>query len=188
MIVLRHLTRPFSLCMALIALNMLPVAVNAQTTWYAVELIIFENLDEQSRFAESWREDPGLPDISRASPVSTNSGVSPVSPSAYRLSGAWQAMRNSSRYQPLQHLAWTQLGTSARSAPEVLIGEDPQANLFGTLRITRSRFLHLDVDLLFRDDDGVYRFQSHRRMRSNELHYLDHPRFGVLIIVTPLKN
>lgn len=27
-----------------------------------------------------------------------------------------------------------------------------------------------------------------RRMRSNELHYLDHPRFGVLIKITPQQN
>lgn len=33
----------------------------------------------------------------------------------------------------------------------------------------------------------VYRLVQSRRMRSNELHYLDHPLFGVVIQATPVK-
>ena len=33
----------------------------------------------------------------------------------------------------------------------------------------------------------VYRMEESRRMRSNELHYLDHPRFGMLVLITPLQ-
>lgn len=33
----------------------------------------------------------------------------------------------------------------------------------------------------------VYRMTQSRRMRSNELHYLDHPLFGVLVQATPVK-
>lgn len=33
----------------------------------------------------------------------------------------------------------------------------------------------------------VYRMTQSRRMRSNELHYLDHPLFGMLIQATPVK-
>jgi hypothetical protein len=32
----------------------------------------------------------------------------------------------------------------------------------------------------------IYRMEESRRMRSNELHYLDHPMFGMLVRVTPL--
>jgi hypothetical protein len=31
----------------------------------------------------------------------------------------------------------------------------------------------------------VYRLQQSRRMRSNEVHYLDHPLFGIIVQVTP---
>lgn len=34
---------------------------------------------------------------------------------------------------------------------------------------------------------AVYRLVQSRRMRSNELHYLDHPLFGVLVQATPVK-
>jgi hypothetical protein len=61
--------------------------------------------------------------------------------------------------------------------------------LDGTVSLTRSRFLHLAVDLIYVDPDtGVpMQLKESRRMRSNELHYLDHPRFGVLVQVTPLN-
>ncbi|MFN2308841.1 MAG: CsiV family protein [Gammaproteobacteria bacterium] len=61
--------------------------------------------------------------------------------------------------------------------------------LDGTVSLTLARYLHLAVDLIFTDPaTGVpVRLKESRRMRSNELHYLDHPRFGVLVQVTPVK-
>ncbi len=156
--------------------------------WYAVELIVFAHPGGEARYAESWRSDPGSPDLTRASPVSANPGVEPVSPSAYRLSGVWQALRASPAYRPLRHLAWIQRGASEQRAPEILVGEEPGAPVSGVVQISRARYLHVKVDLLYFDADGRYRFTTRRRMRSNELHYLDHPMFGVLVVVTPLEG
>ncbi|MEN8169716.1 MAG: CsiV family protein [Pseudomonadota bacterium] len=33
----------------------------------------------------------------------------------------------------------------------------------------------------------VFRMQQSRRMRSSEIHYIDHPRFGIVVLVTPFK-
>ena len=54
--------------------------------------------------------------------------------------------------------------------------------LDGTATVLVTRYLHLAVDLLYIDPDtGVpLQLKESRRMRLNELHYLDHPRFGVL--------
>ena len=80
----------------------------------------------------------------------------------------------------------------------------------GTIRLYRGRYLHFNADLVyFRPrpestseevflDEEVYltepevipthfRLIESRRMRSNELHYLDHPLFGLLIRVTPYE-
>lgn len=53
--------------------------------------------------------------------------------------------------------------------------------------------LPLDLFLLSESDEPlpwspwqIYRMDESRRMRSNELHYLDHPMFGMLVRVTPL--
>lgn len=59
--------------------------------------------------------------------------------------------------------------------------------LDGTLTLTRSRYLHMAVDLIYNDPKtGVpLQLKESRRMRSGELHYLDHPRFGVLVQAMP---
>jgi len=62
--------------------------------------------------------------------------------------------------------------------------------LDGTIRVHLARYLHADVDLVFHRDDVEFPFRlaASRRMRSGELHYLDHPVFGVLIKVVPLES
>lgn len=75
-------------------------------------------------------------------------------------------------------------GVSEPSAP----GGAGLPLLDGTVSLARSRFLHLTVDLIYVDPHtGVpVQLKESRRMRSNELHYLDHPRLGMLVQVTPL--
>jgi hypothetical protein len=47
----------------------------------------------------------------------------------------------------------------------------------------------VDVDLLLRDVKSGdtaprYRLTEHRRIKLQEVHYLDHPKFGVLVRIT----
>lgn len=74
----------------------------------------------------------------------------------------------------------------------------------GTLLIARGRYLHVWTDLVFTapaaelagaappgtDPNAVvqFRMQNHRRMRSGELHYLDHPAFGLIVLFTPVET
>jgi hypothetical protein len=74
--------------------------------------------------------------------------------------------------------------------------------LSGFIRVILARFLHVETDILFQtqpqtagydifsdssaQQPTAYRLQqSRRRMRSNELHYIDHPVVGMLIIIRP---
>ena len=79
--------------------------------------------------------------------------------------------------------------------------------LKGYIKIILSRYLHADVDLayttglvqqtpsIFGADflqpeipaPTIYRLAQTRRMRSGELHYLDHPALGILIQITPVE-
>ncbi len=81
----------------------------------------------------------------------------------------------------------------------------PPPGLSGHVRIYRERFLHGEFNLRFLDEeqaDGqagraslplleqlapVVVMQDSRRMRSGELHHLDHPVIGALIRVTPAE-
>ncbi len=63
----------------------------------------------------------------------------------------------------------------------------------GTLRLYVSRYLHIEPNLWLTDQDARgrrYRVQidHSRRMRSEELHYLDHPKFGLLIQINPWQS
>lgn len=89
--------------------------------------------------------------------------------------------------------------------PTRALSRDPML-LEGMLRVHRSRYLHLGLDLIYQErlgpedalpesPDGeiteiVYqpiRMQQSRRMRSEELHYLDHPRLGIIARITPVE-
>ncbi len=103
----------------------------------------------------------------------------------------------------------TESGIPGGLEPIAAIAPEPPS-LEGTIRISVGRYLHVELDLLRRiktaephaieyapplADDytaqtrpyKTYRMQAHRRMRSGELHYIDHPLMGVLIKITPYE-
>lgn len=74
----------------------------------------------------------------------------------------------------------------------------------GTVTLSLARFLHLQTDLLYRRAanepvygdrvrtlEGRQLIETHvaerRRMRSREVHYLDHPLMGVIVEITPVE-
>ena len=84
----------------------------------------------------------------------------------------------------------------------------PRPGLTGTLTVSVNRYLHLDTDLYYRpgqtaqeeteppgffdmfsgeEAPRIFRMHQARRMRSNEIHYFDHPRFGLIVQVTPFE-
>jgi hypothetical protein len=87
----------------------------------------------------------------------------------------------------------------AEETPEQM--PPPPHVLDGTFTLRRGRFLHADVDLGYRKTyvptetlpDGsaaqpvtlYVRMTQSRRLRNDELNYLDHPLFGVLFVVSP---
>jgi hypothetical protein len=88
------------------------------------------------------------------------------------------------------------------AAPGVFDGLPARTQLFGTLTLYRERYLHVDADLRYRHrryqpswteretstGNPLYVMNQRRRMRSDELHYLDHPTIGVLIRLTPMER
>jgi hypothetical protein len=64
------------------------------------------------------------------------------------------------------------------------------SRLAGSVTLSLGRFLHVNTNLVLIRPDGTgsARLQAHRRMRSNEIHYLDHPRFGIIVLVTPVPD
>ncbi|VAW98464.1 hypothetical protein MNBD_GAMMA23-1506 [hydrothermal vent metagenome] len=76
-------------------------------------------------------------------------------------------------------------------------------NLQGLIKITLSRYLHIQTDIQYTrhivEDNSenpdasfanikpqVYQLKQTRKMRSKELHYIDNPRLGLLVYITPV--
>lgn len=57
----------------------------------------------------------------------------------------------------------------------------------GWLAVTVQRFVHFEVHLWVRLDDSAYALVSEsRRLRSGEVHYLDHPVLGMIVRTGPV--
>lgn len=106
---------------------------------------------------------------------------------------------SSRRHRLLYHAAWQQQVLTQSNAIPIKIegGElfgDEHYELFGSLTFHISRYLHLSSDLYLNEwqynDEAVrwqilqqYGLQGSLRMRSGEVHYLDHPAFGLAVII-----
>ena len=76
-------------------------------------------------------------------------------------------------------------------APLILLAGQPDEQrrfaLEGVLATTLGRFIHLSAQLQWRQPDGgIALLTERRRLRSAELHYLDHPAVGMLAYVEPV--
>lgn len=171
--------------------------------WYDVEVLVFKHKTPAAG-GELWPVDPGTLDLERATELVPIPQTSPLpgdaqpfqqlGGAALTLGTAAGKLAASRDYSPLLHLAWRQPVTAQADAPAVHLATEAAPGvaptLDGTLRVSRSRFLHIDVDLLLRNPEtdttaGLVRLQQTRRVNSGEVHYFDHPLFGLLVKLTP---
>lgn len=185
-------------------------AVAQQTTSalqsYDVELIIFRHLatsgtDEQWPVESMVGEQVQIPEDDASPFERPQPAQSPVvvdsfpalSASKFKLTAMYESLRRSRNYQPLAHVGWTQPGFARDSAPFLPIGAFVPAStgISGRIALSRGRYLHLTLDLEYdapataAEPAHRYVLRQSRRMRSNERHYIDHPKFGVIALVTP---
>ena len=105
---------------------------------------------------------------------------------AYQLGDAVAKLSDASRFSPLAHAGWVQSGVpEEESLAKDIAGSDNTATVSGRAVLSLSRYLHLDVDLQLATAERSYRLrQSRRRIQTGRYHYIDHPMFGVIAIVT----
>jgi hypothetical protein len=192
--------------LGVIALGLVASASAQQTglTSYDVELVIFRTLATKAT-PEDWRLEAGTagqhlattdedaPDSEQpiepppSAPLET---FPPLPASKFKLTAIADTLRRSRNYQPLAHFGWTQPGFPRGESRYLSIdGLVPAGTgLGGQIALARGRYLHLTLELTYDSpDDGGQRMvlKQTRRMRSNERHYIDHPKFGVIALITP---
>jgi len=157
------------------------VTVSAATAGnvYDFEMVLFERPGGGGN--EFWPADPGTPDRAAAIGSLNDRAVAgkALGPMAYTLKKKGMII--------LDQLAWRQTTRGLDSDSWYWISGQ---RLSGLIRISRGRYLHLDTDLVLldRNSSRPYRIKLHRRMRSDELHYVDHPKLGILIRARPQRS
>ena len=173
---------------------------------YDVELLVFRTLNPNAS-PEEWNMEaaeadqrPAIPEdepspfsSSAAPPPDATANFPALAPAKFKLTAIYDSLRRSRNYQPLAHFGWTQPGYPRNDAKFLTINSMVPAGsgLLGQVALSRGRYLHLTLDLVYdvpaTASEPAQRFvlRQSRRMRSNERHYLDSPRFGVIAIVTP---
>ncbi|WP_051347231.1 CsiV family protein [Thiomicrorhabdus chilensis] len=111
-------------------------------------------------------------------------------------------------YRILFHQAWSQDTGADETMPKLLIDNAEQtgsaSHVSGTVKLYKSRYAHVEFDLEFerRIPDRVkadfmqhqkitadeltpdywrFKLKESRKIRPNQLHYIDHPMFGILV-------
>ncbi len=200
--------RVLVLVLALLGIVVLPASAQQETPLqsYDVELLVFSTVnpsaspEEWSMEATAAKQRLAIPDdepspfaSSEAAPAATTASFPALPTARFKLTAIADTLRRSRNYHPLAHFGWTQPGYPRGDAKYLPINAMVPADsgLRGQVALSRGRYLHLTVDLVYDapaaagEPTQKFVLRQSRRMRSNERHYLDSPRFGVIAIVTP---
>jgi len=178
---------------------------------FDIELLIFQNFNADDGgevwpvdYSEWFNDDtPEFDNTQPAAPGLTPPGPgTPVwlAPASLHLRAEQQTLKRAANYRVLRHLAWRQTVVDRAHAQAITlpaVSADNPVRVEGSVRVAVERYLHLYLDLKLVDttltlnadfsdyDLPEFRMNQHRRMRSKELHYFDHPKFGVIALITP---
>jgi len=114
----------------------------------------------------------------------------PLTARELRFGGARRSLARSADFRVVGHFGWRAvLEENEATLPLALwLPEDEDTpELTGSLAVDLRRFLHLSGTVFLREGDGWLEIPVARRMRSEELHHIDHPRLAVLIEVRPVE-
>jgi hypothetical protein len=129
-----------------------------------------------------------------------------LAPEELDLNAEYRRIQAISAYVPLVHVGWVQPSLPEEEAVPFELKTLGILNPLGNVRVHLSRFnrLHVTLDLTYQAssasaqtsaaNDGLdeialapqYHLTASRSVRSTELHYFDHPAFGVLVRITPV--
>jgi hypothetical protein len=131
------------------------------------------------------------------------------------LKAEYKRINNSKEYNVLFYGSWRQTGLEEKKAFNINIEKLANAHkssskntIKGNFKLVLARYLHIYSEMEYQrnlentaventitnngtaeltKEDTSYQMKIHRRMRSKELHYIDHPLVGMLIQINPVK-
>lgn len=195
-----NVLRPI-LLLLLAAVSAAIAAPTGSADFYHVEVLAFRANLPYLEGEELWTRDvvnTKLPGVRKAVELPDTPAVnSPL----WKAAGTFSADKD---YEVLLRKRWLLPADPQASAKRMYLrGRTAEGwELEGTLRFYQSRFLHVEVELLLRepplrrvgaqDAEGsvpkAYRISESRRIRSGQIDYFDHPKFGALVLVNAVDK
>jgi len=197
--------------LTLATLTTLP-AIACADNLYKVEMLVFANESGIGIQDEYW---PDVTPVDTSGAVFTRSwdgyplaAYEELPRNDLRLGNDAALLARSGRYQVLYHRGWLQSISRSQKAPSVRIkASTGKYELDGSINIYRNRFLHARPNLQLSQHSlpapvstetdapitpdyrpSAWLLQDARRMRSKEIHYIDHPKMGILLMIRPVSN
>ncbi|RDH83786.1 MAG: hypothetical protein DIZ80_06510 [endosymbiont of Galathealinum brachiosum] len=189
----------------------------ARETGYEVELIIFEDAKARYLQSEDWSYNDMLHNKkeSEEKAVDKDPEYKQLSWDDSKLSANVARLRNNHNYKILVTKRWKQTGLDRKHAFNIPIDsninnstsielektdtsfstDNIEPYVTGNVKLIMSRYLHFNVNLKYimpHDNNGEIESMllpvvDERRMRSREIHYIDHPLVGVVVLATPYE-
>ncbi len=170
---------------------------------YDIEILIFEQSHQIGLDNEQWQKlevdegeadggdggDGDFPTKEILETVSLDDGgenvIVELPSTSLTLADTRERLNSTVDYRVLYHKAWHQTVRDKDKSTAVWI-ELPE--LEGTINLHKQRFLHFSADLSFNSLFGEVKLEQSRRLKSKELHYFDHPLFGILVRVVKIET
>jgi len=113
-----------------------------------------------------------------------------LAPTDYRMNALESTLKSSGAWRPVAHAAWIQTaanwGTHTGFDLSDLGINTP--GLSGTVYLERAPiYMHLGFDLQYQGAE-TYVIKDMRSIKYSDKQYFDHPAFGVIAMVTPIKH
>jgi hypothetical protein len=184
----------------------------ADTRWYHLEVIVFEQNAPNTEAFEQTLSELDLPAnpayLSRSQQSMSSLLDSPIAYAQVKaddrlLNETYNKLKRSADYRPLLHASWIQPAQSNQVNRGILLNVTDNYGIEivkGILKIQRGHYLHLIMDMEYApgqfsstqnaefSEPVIYHLKEKRRVRLNEIHYLDHPKFGIILIIKPLQG
>ena len=157
---------------------------------YGVEVIVFRVAGAAQ--GEDWDAVP----VGRGFGSSaTRGGATPqvlkvLTAADYRLGAIEATLKSSGAWRPVAHAAWVQTAANWGTHAGIALA-DVGINvpgLSGMVYLERAPiYLHLGFDVRL-SAGATYAIREMRSVRYNDKQYFDHPGFGIIALVTPIKR
>lgn len=148
---------------------------------YKVEMLVFENLIEHQTY-ESYKQrriKKVDPDLETRFEEEAKAEIWLIEPSM--LLEEVSLFNESEDYLLLHHYSW---GQESLDYVDAAIVDLIETSLSGSIKVYANQLLYINLDL----DYKGYKLTEKRRIKLDEKHFFDHPKFGILMQVSRLEE